>query len=102
MDKETAELLADSNFINSTDDNEYNYVSYQVILAQEWLKDVRKCKCDLDETSDDCKHIRKAIKKQFGKKIDEMWNRMLKQQFESANTMYGFKIPYELQKRLST
>lgn len=102
MDKEKAEQLADPNFINCTDDPIYNYVSYQVILAKEWWKENRRCKCKLDETSDDCKHIRKAIHKQFGKQIDAMWNESLKKGFESANKVYGFKVPYDLQKSLSS
>lgn len=101
MDEETFRTLSDPQIINSTDDPEFNYVSYQSSLAKEWLKQIRKCKCELDETSDDCKHIRRAIKKLLGHRIDKIWNKTLKDGFEAGAKVYGFKVPFSLQKGLS-
>jgi len=87
---------------NSTDDPKFNYISNQYCLAHEWLKAIRTCNCDLDETSDKCRHIRKALKKLYGKQIDEMWNNTLTERFQAAYDVYGFKIPFALQERLSS
>lgn len=88
--------------INPTKDENFNKLSYQRHLAHEWLKSIKKCNCELDETSDDCRHIRKALKKLFGKQINIMWNNTIKKGIESVNAVYGFKIPYSLQKELSS
>ena len=97
--KEDAIFL--SKWDEHTDDHEFNYISNQHVLAHIWLKSVRKCKCKLDETGDDCRHIRQALKKLHGKLIDDMWNRNLQQRMNAANEVYGFKVPYSLQKELS-
>src|SRR3990167_3830779 len=101
MDKETYRMLSDPQLINCTDDPEYNYVSYQCSLAHEYLEEIRTCKCKLDETSDKCRHINQALRKLYGHRIDRMWNESLKESIESAEKVYGFKIPFALQKRLS-
>lgn len=82
-------------------DQEFDYVSKQFSLAHEWLKLVRKCTCELDETSDDCPHIRRALKKLYGHKIDKIWNQSIKEGMENMSKAYGFKIPFELQKQLA-
>lgn len=79
-----------------TDDTKYNHISYQFNLAHEWLKSIKKCKCELDETSDDCRHIRKALDKLYGKQIDEMFNLTLREGIETYNKVFGFKVPYAL------
>lgn len=101
MDKETAEFLHYEEINPSTDDPEFNHVTQQFTLAGEWLKSIKKCNCELDETSDDCKHIRKALKKLYGHRIDKMWNKSLKEKIESINKVYSFKLPFALQKNLS-
>lgn len=101
MDKETFEILSDPMIINSTDDQEFNYVSYQYGLAHEWLKSIKRCKCELDETSGNCRHIRRALRKLYGQRIDKIWNRNLKKKIDNFSAVTGFKIPYDLQKELS-
>lgn len=81
--------------------DELEYISKQYSLAHVWLLSVRKCKCELDPTSGECKHIEKALKKLYGKRIDMIWNEILKKGFESLNQVYGFRPTYELQKTLS-
>lgn len=101
MDKSTAKSLDWERWKNDTDDPEFNYVSHQHSLAHEWLKSIKKCKCKLNPTSDDCKHIRRALKKLYGKQIDKMWNETLRKGIANLNTIYGFEIPFGLQKALS-
>ncbi len=90
-----------NNWDNHTDDHEFNYISNQYSLAQIWLKSVRKCKCKLDETSDDCTHIRSALKKLHGKIINKKFNEDLRKNFTKYAKTMGFKIPYKLQNGLS-
>ena len=77
-------------------DQEFDYVSEQFILAHQWLKSIKKCNCELDETSDDCRHIRKALNKLYGKQIQEMFNNTLKKGLETISEATGFKISYSL------
>src|SRR3989304_4871098 len=56
----------------------------------------------IDETSDDCRHIRQALKKLYGNRIDKMWNETLKERIDNFSAVTGFKIPYELQKELAS
>lgn len=86
---------------NMTDDHEFNYLSNQHTLAHIWLKSVRKCKCKLDETTDECKHIGRALNKLYKKKMDKMFNDDLKENFTKYAKTIGLKIPYKLQKELS-
>lgn len=100
ISKEDAEFL--QSWDSHTDDHEFNYISYQHSLAHIWLKSVRKCKCKLDETSDDCRHIRLALNKLHGKQMDKIWNDNLKENFTKYAETMGFKIPFKLQKALSS
>lgn len=99
MSKKDAEFFSKWN--EHTPDPKFNYISNQHSLAHVWLKHIRKCKCVLDETSDDCRHIRKALKKLYGKQIDEMFNDTLRKGFENFSKATGFKVPFSLQKTLS-
>jgi len=99
MDKETADFL--SRWNEHTDDLEFNYISNQHSLAHIWFEFKRKCNCDLDETSGDCRHIRQALKKLYGHRIDKMWNETLRKKIDNFSAITGFKVPFELQKELS-
>ena len=99
MDKETSEFLSKWN--EHTDDKVFNYISNQHSLAHIWFKHKRKCKCKLDYTGGDCRHIRQALKKLYGHRIDKMWNDTLKERIDTFSKVTGFKVPYELQKELS-
>ena len=80
----------------------FDYISDQFCLAKDWLISIRKCKCELDETTDDCKHIRKALNKLYGKQINDLGNELLKERVKATSEIYGFKIPYKLQESLSS
>lgn len=99
MSSEEAKFLND--WDSHTDDPEFNYISKQHTLAHYWLKSIRKCKCKLDETSDECKHINSALNKLFKKKMDKLFNDDLRKNFTNYAQTMGFKIPYKLQKGLS-
>lgn len=82
--------------------SEFEYVSEQFQLAHQWLKLVRKCDCILDETSDDCPHIRKALEKLYGSKIEKIWRQTIKEGIENMSKAIGLKIPYQMQKQLTS
>lgn len=100
ISKEKADFIKD--YDKHTDDPEFNRLSQQHTFAHIWLKHVRKCKCKLDETTDECKHITKALNKLYGKQVDKMWNDNLRKNFTKFAEATGFKIPYKFQKNLSS
>ena len=101
MSKEDADFLQNHWF--STEENyEFDYLSLQYTLAHYWLKAVRKCKCKLSLENEECRHITSALNKLYGKKVDDMWNKDLREHFGEFAKATGFKIPYKLQKSLKS